>query len=76
MTQINNEESKEQKGKYVYSFAEATAYLNIGKNTLLDAIKLGQIGYSRPRRDYRFCKEDMDKWLERGKVEALNPTTA
>lgn len=54
--------------KDVLTTKEATEYLRIARTTLFKLIKQGRIRTTKAGRDYRFLKEELDKFL-RGENE-------
>ncbi len=50
---------------------EAARYLKMGKSTLYDLARKGNIPAHKMGREWRFDADELDRWIKTGRVEEL-----
>ncbi|MGI5842924.1 MAG: helix-turn-helix domain-containing protein [Candidatus Xenobium sp.] len=65
---MNNEDTEPNAMTNWLTLEEAAQYLKMGKSTLYDLARKGNIPAHKMGREWRFDAEELDEWLKAGKL--------
>ena len=65
---INNEDTEKNAMTNWLTLEEAAKYLKMGKSTLYDLARKGDIPAHKMGREWRFDAAELDEWLKAGKL--------
>jgi len=67
----NNEDTETNAMTNWLTLEEAAKYLKMGKSTLYDLARKGNIPAHKMGREWRFDADELDRWIKTGRVEEL-----